>query len=141
MKYNPRVERGRLRTGEYPSARGDLSGAFMIEGPCGQMLRIVASNGVLIPWEHVSVSTKNRCPNWAEMNFVKELFWDAEEAVMQLHPPRSRYVNNHPYCLHLWRPLEAEIPLPPTIAVGFMTDPEKEKPTPWRDTQDNLPRQ
>lgn len=31
----------------------------------------------------------------------------------QLHPAKSEYVNIHPYCLHLWRPLEREIPMPP----------------------------
>ena len=49
----------------------------------------------------------------------KDLCWAAEEAVMQLHPPRSKWINNHPYCLHLWRPLNQEIPLPPEIAVAI----------------------
>jgi len=39
---------------------------------------------------------------------------------MQLHPPRSKWINNHPYCLHLWRPTKQEIPLPPEIAVGIL---------------------
>lgn len=25
--------------------------------------------------------------------------------------------NNHPYCLHLWRPVDTEIPHPPMICV------------------------
>jgi hypothetical protein len=49
---------------------------------------------------------------------IKALFWDEEEAVMQLHPPRSDYVNVHHFCLHLWRPTETTIPLPPSILVG-----------------------
>ena len=53
------------------------------------------------------------------MCWVKDLFWAAEEAVMQLHPPKSEWVNNHNYCLHLWRPLDGNIPLPPSIAVGY----------------------
>jgi hypothetical protein len=65
----------------------------------------------------VSVSTKTRCPFWKEMCFVKDLFWDAEEPVMQLHPAKSTWVNNHNYCLHLWRPTGEELPLPPEIAV------------------------
>jgi hypothetical protein len=52
------------------------------------------------------------------MCHIKELFWEPEDAVMQLHPPRSRWINNHNYCLHMWRPLKQEIPLPPDIAVG-----------------------
>jgi hypothetical protein len=64
------------------------------------------------------VSRTNRTPTWGEMDQVVQLFWDAEDAVMQLHPPRSTWVNHHPHCLHLWRPTEAAIPLPPPIFVG-----------------------
>ena len=40
-----------------------------------------------------------------------------DETVVQYHPPKSDYVNNHPYCLHLWRPHSQEIPRPPKIFV------------------------
>lgn len=63
-------------------------------------------------WEHVSVSTEYRCPRWDEMNQIKDLFFEPHEAVMQLHPPKADYVNNHPYCLHLWRPVKVPIPMP-----------------------------
>lgn len=115
------VERGRFRSGPYATSPGEDFGAFLVPGPCGADLKIIASPGdasVDIPWEHVSVSLPNRCPNWTEMSFVKDLFWNEDEAVMQLHPPKSDYVNNHRYCLHLWRPLKTAIPLPPSIAVG-----------------------
>lgn len=69
-------------------------------------------------WEHVSVSTAVRCPTWEEMCFIKGLFWDAEDVVMQLHPRESEYVNQHPYCLHLWRPVGVTIPTPPFQTVG-----------------------
>jgi hypothetical protein len=99
---------------------GDDYGLFIAQGPCGRELRIIASSGEDdgIEWEHVSVSLPNRCPNWPEMCFVKELFWDDEETVMQLHPPKSEWVNNHSFCLHLWRPRGHEIPRPPSITVG-----------------------
>jgi hypothetical protein len=69
-------------------------------------------------WEHVSVSLPNRVPDWEEMSYIKDLFWDETECVMQLHPPKKDYVNYHPYCLHLWRPISAEIPRPPSSMVG-----------------------
>lgn len=83
----------------------------------GRAFFIVASNGG--GWEHVSVSMKNqkRCPTWEEMCAIKDMFFYPEETVMQLHPAKSQYVNYHEYCLHLWRPLNAEIPLPPKIFV------------------------
>jgi hypothetical protein len=53
------------------------------------------------------------------MCYVKNLFWGEDVSVMQLHPPKSEYVNNHKYCLHLWRPVNAEIPLPDSMMVGL----------------------
>jgi hypothetical protein len=76
-------------------------------------------------WEHVSVSLIGkkkpitRCPTWEEMCFIKSQFWSDDEAVMQLHPPKKDWVNNHPYCLHLWRPQFSLIPLPPSDMVGI----------------------
>jgi len=65
-------------------------------------------------WEHVSVSLdRNRCPTWDEMCFVKSLFWDDDDCVIQFHPPKSDYVNIHKYVLHLWRPIGFEIKIPP----------------------------
>ena len=64
-------------------------------------------------WEHVSVSLPRRCPTWEEMCFVKSLFWDAEDCVVQFHPPASSYVNFHSHCLHLWRNCSTHFPQPP----------------------------
>lgn len=113
-----RLRRTRVRKGALASddTYGN-AGAFEIRGPMGTRLFIVASDGM--GWEHVSVSCKTRCPSWSEMCFVKDVFWDDEEVVVEYHPPRSQYVNNHPHCLHLWRPIGIEIPLPPTILVGI----------------------
>lgn len=80
-------------------------------------LKVIASDGE--GWEHVSVSLPTRCPTWAEMAFIKSVFWDADDCVVQFHPPESEYVNNHPFCLHLWRPTGHQIPTPPSLLVGF----------------------
>ncbi|MGN1303754.1 MAG: hypothetical protein ACI4YB_01835 [Oscillospiraceae bacterium] len=64
-------------------------------------------------WEHVSVSFPNRTPTWDEMCRVKDIFWNDDECVVQYHPPKSEYVNFHPYCLHLWRKIGEEYPMPP----------------------------
>ncbi len=50
---------------------------------------------------------------------VKSLFWSDDDCVMQLHPPKSEWVNNHSYCLHLWRPTDTAIQTPPSVMVGF----------------------
>lgn len=69
-------------------------------------------------WEHVSVSLPNRCPTWSEMDRVKRTFWDDGDTVMQLHVPRFDHVDAHRYCLHLWRPTNQKIPMPPSWMVG-----------------------
>lgn len=84
--------------------------------------QVIASDGE--GWEHVSVilvSQKNlkRCPTWQEMCYIKDLFWEDDKTVVQYHPPKSEYVNNHPHCLHLWRPVGIELPLPDSILVGI----------------------
>lgn len=81
------------------------------------VLRTVASDQM--GWEHVSVSLGDRCPTWEEMCQVKATFWDEDDCVIQYHPPKSDYVNNHPYCLHLWRSTMIELPRPPSIMVGY----------------------
>lgn len=78
----------------------------------------VASDG--LGWEHVSISLSvKRCPDWEEMCMIKDMFWDETDTVMQFHPPKSEYINNHPYCLHLWRPIGVEIKLPDSLLVGI----------------------
>ena len=122
MRLSEKLEFYRFLDGPYASRRGDNFGVFRMPGTSGTKLLIIASPGDAnenIPWEHVPVSTENRCPNWGEMCFVKALFWDDEDSVMQLHPPKSKWINNHPFCLPLWRITTAEIPLPPGIVVGF----------------------
>lgn len=75
------------------------------------------------PWEHVSVhcysGKRQFTPTWVEMCAVKDMFWDEEDAVIQLHPPKSDYVNNHLNTLHLWRPTQTPVLLPPAVTVGI----------------------
>jgi hypothetical protein len=99
------------------------NGAFQIlpsEAKRRPLFFCMASDGS--GWEHVSVSTSVRCPTWAEMCWIKSLFWDEEDCVIQYHPPASQYVNNHPFCLHLWRPTDCDIPQPPTELVGLLVE-------------------
>lgn len=99
---------------------GDDFGCFLIpHHPTRVTLRVIASSGTdEIPWEHVSVSLPNRCPNWPEMCFVKDIFWEPEECVVQFHPPRSEYRNFHQFCLHLWKHTGIAFPrpVPSTVA-------------------------
>ena len=131
MRRNPtkRIEKYRIVTGPMASDKSyGANGAFFI--PYKDIgLRIVASDGYGWedsdlpghPWEHVSVSLENRCPKWDEMDYVKNIFWRDDETVMQFHVPRDQHINHHDFCLHLWKPIGVDIPLPPSVTVGPST--------------------
>ncbi len=92
----------------------------------GYVYTVMASDGD--GWEHVSVSVRpgvkskaTRCPTWEEMCYIKDLFWDPFDWVMQFHPSIDEYVNAHPFTLHLWCPIGNAFPTPPTIMVGPKT--------------------
>jgi hypothetical protein len=118
-----RIRVGRLRS---TSADGN-NGAFLITRPIKigpiskRLVRFTCIATDQGGWEHVSVSLPDRCPTWEEMAWIKSRFWDPDDAVIQIHPPESDYVNNHPYCLHLWRKAgtNAYCEWPPSWMVGI----------------------
>ena len=85
----------------------------------GYAASVIWSNG--LGWDHVSIAPLiyNRIPSWDDMSTLKDIFFQDEETVIEYHPPKSQYVNTMQNCLHLWRPQNAEIPLPPSILTGF----------------------
>src|SRR5262245_30266106 len=99
-------------------------GAFVMNSPePGWQLALICDDGTTtavaesIGWEHVSVhafkaADKMRTPTWKEMAFVKDVCWDDEDVVVQYHPPKSEYVNEHPHVLHLWRSVTQSFPRP-----------------------------
>lgn len=92
-------------------------GAQFIVRRHGVHFSIIASWGE--GWDHVSMATQYRCPTWEDMCWLKDQFFEAEETVIQFHPPKSQYVNCHPFCLHLWRPQGHTVELPPAWMVGL----------------------
>lgn len=125
-KFPDVVELGRVISVARGSLPGSRYGAFRLRCPLtSERLLVIASDGADwaecglpgTPWEHVSVSAANREPTWAEMCWIKGLFWSEEELVIQYHPPASVYVNVHRHVLHLWRPVGVEVPMPPISCV------------------------
>ena len=121
MRYLSLLEMYRDREGErrvYGCNGDNDNGVFVIpsEEAFPAKLLVVATSGG--GWDHVSVSMKDRCPTWGEMEQVAKLFFGDWETAMQLHVPRSDHVNCHPFCLHWWRPQDVNIPRPPAEMVG-----------------------
>lgn len=119
-------EQYRIQDGQFATVDGMPYGAFHVPGSVagGRSLRIIADDGRNTGWEHVSVSLdfdgkklNKTTPNWQTMCFVKDLFWEPEDCVVQFHPPASKHVNDHPGVLHLWRKVEGDFPMPPILCV------------------------
>lgn len=91
-------------------------------------------------WEHCSVSIPTRCPSWEQMCAIKELFWNDDEECMQLHPAKKDYINNMKYCLHIWRPINEKIPMPPSIMVGLKKEYSNEEKEYLKSIMNELPR-
>ena len=107
-------EKFRIKNGSLGSTKSaGNNGAFFVHSLRFPVMKAIASDGG--GWEHVSITltTAKRCPTWEEMCYIKKLFWDEQDVVMQLHVSKEKHINNHPWCLHLWRPVDTEIPLPP----------------------------
>ena len=63
-------------------------------------------------WLHVSVSRKDKLtPTWQDMCNAKDAFIGRSRKAIQVHPEKSKYVNIHRACLHLWHCLDTD-PLP-----------------------------
>jgi hypothetical protein len=100
----------------YGNAGDSTCGVFQFYGLRGEPIRVIASSGE--GWDHVSVSLEKRCPSWDEMERFKRLFFKEDETAMQLHVPADDHISHHPFCLHLWRPTDEDIPRPPDWMVG-----------------------
>ena len=101
---------------------GATEGAFYIpkstkfaDYQCHMDLGVIAVAGE--GWDHVSVSGKNRTPNWGEMAMIHRIFFLPEEIALQYMVPSDKHINVHPHVLHLWRPWDTEIKLPPAHMV------------------------
>jgi hypothetical protein len=113
-KLDPKIKTCRAKHPFALRALDDFNSAYLLRSPVAdRQLYILVSDGE--GWDHVSVSVvgSDEPPTWAEMAYIKNVFFHPEECVIQYHPPQSRYVNIDTGCLHLWRPQRADIPMPP----------------------------
>jgi hypothetical protein len=119
-------ERFRVATGSLRTTYADGNyGVFEMLNTKSEKLICIAADADTTGWQHVScyviyVSNgrpKRKIPSWSDMCYVKSVFWDDEDCVVQYHLPKSQYVNDNPYVLHLWRSALQEMPMPPKECV------------------------
>lgn len=111
-----------VRPGEAPPHVRDLAPTVLprtwkpitsvpIDGREGLRWRCVSAQTVIMSvedrspgglWWHVSTAFPNRLPTWREVIEVKELFMGPGVVALHLIPPRSSWINHHPFCLHIW---------------------------------------
>jgi hypothetical protein len=118
MKDLTYIENYRLKDKERKiyGCNGDNHNGIFKVFVSGKSFYCIASNGG--GWEHISITRGNsKMPTWEEMCAIKDIFFEAEEEVVQYHPRKSEYVNIHESCLHLWRPTTVDMPTPPKLFV------------------------
>lgn len=79
---------------------------------------VIVSNGA--GWEHASISNRDgkTLASWEVMRDLKRLIWNEDEVAIQIHPAEANYVDNFEV-LHLWRPINGDVPLPPVELIGI----------------------
>ena len=123
-EYRLRTQRIKEFFGSYGDHTCGIFNIPSIIDKAGLKVIAASSDG----WDHVSVSRKNRCPNWPEMDQIKRLFFHPRETVVQFHVPEDKHISFHPFTLHLWRSWSQIYDLPPSEWVGPATlTPEQAK--------------
>lgn len=128
MRKPGHLEKYRIKKGLMASTEEDgMKGAYFIRFHCSSpgMWFYQVICGIGLGWEHVSVcirqelkgNTFYKTPSWDQMCYIKDLFWEENETVLQFHPKKSDYVNHHPNILHLWKRIGTDHDLPPTFTV------------------------
>lgn len=65
-------------------------------------------------WQHVTVHIvgQDEPPTWKFLCQVKDLFWEPDDWVLQIHPPKNSKVHYQKGYAHLWRSISEIQPLP-----------------------------
>ena len=65
----------------------------------------------------VSPEKSKQTPRWEEMCKIKELFFEDDETVIQYIVAKKDNINVKENCLHLWKPTNQTVPMPPKCFV------------------------
>jgi hypothetical protein len=62
-------------------------------------------------WIHISLSRGHEMPDYADLTHVKRTFLGPHRKAIMVLPAEREHYNLHPYCLHLYSPIDSD-PLP-----------------------------
>jgi len=86
---------------------------YMIVGKVNNIkCSIIVSKGIEEDnreWLHVSISQKNRLPDYKAMKFLRGLFIPKDLDAYELFSKPSNHVNINKYCRHLWCCLDGDV--------------------------------
>lgn len=107
-----KANRWRIRKGKAASEDVDgWNGCFLVPLD-GELYHVMIGDGM--GWKHLSVTNAQRkvLPTWGAMARLKDLFYGDDEWACQFFPAKDDYINDHPFCLHIWMPLDEPLPHP-----------------------------
>jgi hypothetical protein len=107
-----RANRWRIKTGAMASTELDgWNGMFLVPLE-GELWHVMISDQM--GWKHLSVTNaqKKMLPSWTVLGRLKDLFYGDDEWACQFFPAKEDYIDDHPFCLHIWKPLDEELPRP-----------------------------
>lgn len=91
---------------------GTAADGAAYSGPHGlKMIFSVAYEDDGKRWAHLSISKAASLPTWDELNAARDAFLGPEALCFQVLAAKSKHINIHPFCLHLWHCLDGD-PLP-----------------------------
>lgn len=59
-------------------------------------------------WLHLSFSRRGRLPSWPDLVSARDELGYGERVFVQMLPPKTFWLNVHPYCLHMVSRLDGE---------------------------------
>lgn len=107
------------------SNEGDRFGVFYIQNAASSFIILFDSGedhggNPGTGWERaemrVAAHSGDRVPIYAEMDWLKGLFWDDDECAVQMHLPKHERRQAPPNTLYLWKEAGKEFPRPPAAA-------------------------
>jgi hypothetical protein len=75
------------------------------------VFHVIAS--IIAGWEHVTAYLPHRAITESEENQLADIFWEPNDVIVKF--PRMHSTRNHHmiHMVHLWRPVDQTIPVPP----------------------------